>query len=198
MERRRLVAHHHTNPALRFRLQTTNVPTYSLLVRDVTAFKQPLPEGCSVLFDVALLRTSFKAVASSLVKISGPKSLPHRTSELFPCHRRGIPVLNPEPVCRLTGEVHHGSGSPLGYWDTILHLKVQIHLEQPRIQHSCTYPPSKWLWQLKLQGAAIILSSPTRHMTKVRLHNYIVHPLGHGRLHSDWITSRRIRSQSLN
>ena len=39
MKQRKLVAHHHSYPLLRFRFQTSDVTAYRLLVRDVVALK---------------------------------------------------------------------------------------------------------------------------------------------------------------
>ena len=100
---------------------------YSFLVRYAIALKLPLLEYCNVLNNAGLLNTGFQVVASVLVVISRSKGLFHCTGKLFPCHICGIPVLNTEPICRLTSEAHHGLSGLFSYRYTILLLVVEGH-----------------------------------------------------------------------
>ena len=102
MKQRKLVAHHHSYPLLRFRFQTSDVTAYRLLVRDVVALKQALPKQCSVFFDRGLLHTGFQQIPGALLKIGRPKCLSHCTCKLLPGHRGRIPSLHTKPICRLT------------------------------------------------------------------------------------------------
>ena len=144
---------------------------YRFPVRYINTFKQALPEYSSVLLHKSLLHTSFQLIASTLQIVSRPKSLPHCSSKLLPGHHGRIPSLHTKQISCLTSKVHHSTSWIFGYWDTILHLKVEVYLEQPCIQHSCVQPPRKRFWQLKLQRTI------TRHTSTKIMHTWSISKL---------------------